>query len=414
MNGKFSLPLAPVLKLGGINEPGLVKSTGMSQQSSPSRWLFPVLAILVILVIAIWLIDFDEVITVLRNADARLLAASFVFLLTGNLLGTVRWRYLLANQSTYQQTLKSDGISFSANYLLHIPASVMRVITLGRISDVSSAQAASSMVVDRLLEQILRITCLLLALVGFARLLISTSALIGNIVGILVGIGIVFWLIRNPETVGEYLTRWLARLPRMGQPRSQRLVTNLVKGFVLAGSPRRFGFALLLSGVVWICYFGFQALCLMALGFDLTAREIAVMSLTVLAVAPPSAPAMPGIYHGVVIAALAVLGLLDVSDLTAYAIASHILQIAAWLPVGIWGLLTTDLRLRDLAASGRAFVSSPGSNTPDNQARQEEQRDRVNESGAPVRSTAGEGEYAWDNQGAGDAVQDMDSSTHGP
>lgn len=379
----------------------------MAQQRSSRRWWFPVLVILTILVIFVWLIDLGEVIAVLRAADARLLAASLVFLLVGNLLISVRWRYLLANVPAMRLVLKSDGMSYLSNYFLHIPASVMRVITLGRISSVSSAQAASSMVVDRLLEQILRITCLLLALVGFSRMVISTSALVGNILVILIGLGVVFWLIRNPDTVAEHLTNWLSRLPRIGQRRSAHMISNLVKGFVLAGSPGRFAVALLLSILMWGCFFVFQALCLLALGFDLTPREIAIMSLTVLAVATPSAPAMPGIYHGIVVAALALLGLLDASALTAYAIVSHILQIVAWLPAGIWGFLTTDLRLGEMAASSREFVSASRSNTPDDQPGHEEQSDRINEGGPAVRAPAGESEHTRDHQGAGNPIEDV-------
>jgi uncharacterized protein (TIRG00374 family) len=398
-------------KLGTINEPGLVKSRLMSRLRSFRRWLLPALAMLIILVIVIWLIDLREVYDVLRAADARLLAASLVFLLAGNLLLTIRWRYLLANQPAFIMTLKSDGMSYLSNYFLHIPASIMRVVTLGRITDVSSAQAASSMVVDRLLEQIMRITCLLLALAAFARMVVSTSTLVGNILVILVGLGVVFWLIRNPETVAEHLTIWLARLPRVSKQRSASLVSNLVNGFVLAGTPARFGVGLLLSVIMWGCFFGFQALCLLALGFDLTQREIAIISLTTLAVATPSGPAMPGIYHGIVVAALALLGMLDASELTAYAIASHILQILAWLPLGIWGFLSTDLRLGELVAFNEAVKSTSRDNPPDDKPGQDEQGDGINEGSPAVRAAAGESEHTWDNQGAGDPVEDVHTTS---
>jgi uncharacterized membrane protein YbhN (UPF0104 family) len=180
-------------------------------------------------------------------------------------------------------------------------------------------------------------------------------------VGLLLGILLLFWLLRRPDQAVAVLSGWLGRIPRVGSARAHSLVTNLVQGFILAGSPGRFLLALLLSVGMWASFFVFQALILVALGQDLDLRQITALALATLAVAPPSAPAMPGVYHGVVVASLSLLGILDAVTLTAYAILGHALQLSYWLVMGVWGITSSNLRLGELINFGRLDTSGSAS-----------------------------------------------------
>lgn len=337
-------------------------------------WLAVLIIAAVILVFTVW-IDPAEIVAVIRQADWRYLAAAGLFLLAGLLMLSLRWRFLLHNQAAYRDVLKSDGMSFFTTSLAPIPAPPLRVITISQISPVTLTAATSGMVVDRLLEQLMRLSCLLLALFLYAQLLISPVALAGNLVGLLLGFLLLFWLMRYPDQAVAVLSGWLGRIPRLGSARAHSLVSNLVQGFVLAGTPARFLLALLLSVVMWLCFFVFQALVLTALGQGLDVRQTAALALATLAIAPPSAPAMPGVYHSVVVASLSLLGVLDATVLTAYAILAHLLQFGYWMTVGIWGLSTSNLRLGELLRFGRVNAASndssdasraPGGDAPDN------------------------------------------------
>jgi uncharacterized protein (TIRG00374 family) len=336
--------------------------------------------ITVILILFFLLLDPGEIWNELRQADWRILLLAWVFLVAGLGLLSLRWRYLLRGAPSYPQVLKSDGMSFLTTSLTPVPAPALRVVTLSRIAPVSATLATSGMVVDRLLEQIMRVTCLLLALIVYARLLVSTASMVGNLVAIVLGLVLVFWMIRNPAPFISSLSRLTSRLPGLSEKQAHSFISNLVQGFVLAGTPLRFFIALLLSIVMWGCFFCFQILIIYALGLELNFRESAAIALAVLAIAPPSAPAMPGVYHGVLVAGLTLLGILDIATLTAYAIISHALQLAYWLPLGVWGVLKTDLRLTELFNMGRVRASAAGDHPADYQAGQEEQGDPVDES----------------------------------
>lgn len=337
-----------------------------SLRRSRNTWLVLLFIAAVILAFAVW-IDPAEIMAVIIQADWRYLMAASVFLLAGILMLSLRWRFLLHNQAAYAAVLKSDGMSNLATSLAPVPTPPLRVITISRISQVTIAAATSGMVVDRLLEQLMRLICLFLALVLFAQLLISPAALAGNLLGLLLGLLLLVWLLRRPDQAIAALSGWLGRIPRLGSARAHGLVRNLVQGFVLAGTPARFGMALLVSIGMWGCFFVFQVLVLAALGWALDLRQVAALALAALAVAPPSAPAMPGVYHGVVVATLSLFGLMDATALTAYALLGHALQLTLWLVLGLWGFITSNLRLGELLqAFPQAGSASTGGDAPDN------------------------------------------------
>jgi glycosyltransferase 2 family protein len=325
-----------------------VQSNLMRVKRSTWRYLVIPLIILVVLGVFFVFVDPREIVVQLVSADWRYLGGALIFLVAGYLIGAVRWRFLLENRPTYPQTLRSDSMSFLANVLLHVPSSVGRVLTITRISSVTIVQATSGMVVDRLLEQIMRVVCLVLTLVVYSRMLVSPTALAGNLFLVGLGVAFIFWVIRNPKPTIEWLGRWLGKLPRVSPKRIQTMLEDFIQGLRLVGNPARFGLVILFSVSMWGCFFVFQVLCLGALGLDLSFRQMAALALATLAVATPSAPAMPGIYHGIVIATLALLKILDGSSLAAYTILSHALQMIVWLPTGLWSFSTSDLRLSQL------------------------------------------------------------------
>jgi uncharacterized protein (TIRG00374 family) len=335
------------------------------------KTLLTVVFIVLVFVLLFFFIDPAEIWREFQNTDWRLLAVAWVFLLAGILLISARWRYFLHYVPDYRTVLKSDGMSHATTCLSPIPSAALRVITISRLSVVTMAQASTGMIVDRLLESIMRVFCLLLAVAVYARLLVSPVALAGNLAVVVAGLLLIFWLISRPVQVERALTGWARYLPGVEVKKVQPMIARLIQGFVLAGSPARFLTALGITIVMWGCFFIFQALVLVAMNLGLDTRQVAALSLAVLAVAPPSAPAMPGIYHGVVVASLALLGILNASSLTAYAILSHALYLALWLPLGIWGFLRSDLRLRDLVRLQRAAPSAAGGDAAHNEAGQE-------------------------------------------
>lgn len=343
------------------------------------RILLTILLILVIVFLLQYFIDPRQIWAEFQKTDWRGLAAAWVFLLIGVVLVTVRWLYLLHWKARFLAVFKSDGIGNATTCLSPIPSAPLRVITVSRLTEITIAQATTGMVVERMLEQLMRIVCLLLALAVYARLLVSPVALMGNLIAVVVLVVLIFWLISQPTRVEKTLVNWSLRIPGLEAGQARPAIIRTVQGFVLAGSPARFFAGFGITIVMWSCFFFFQALVLVAMNLGLEVREITAISLAVLAIAPPSAPAMPGVYHGVVVAGLSLLGILDVNTLTAYAILSHALYLLLWLPLGLWGFMRSDFRLHDLASRRTAVGSTTGGDAADYQSSQEQQTDSVDE-----------------------------------
>ena len=128
------------------------------------RLLLALAVTLVIGAIFFWFVDLDQVIELLRQADWRLLAAGMGALLVSYVLMAVRWRYLLANRTGFFPSFHAINISNLVNSLTPIPEIALRVLITGRSRDMSISGATSGMLVERSLEQVMRVLAFLLAL----------------------------------------------------------------------------------------------------------------------------------------------------------------------------------------------------------------------------------------------------------
>lgn len=111
---------------------------------------------------------------------------------------------------------------------------------------------------------------------------------------------------------------------------------------------RGFATAVIYSLGMWGFFLLFYASGFQSLGQDLGARQILSMSAVVLAILPPSAPAMIGIYQGAIVAILLPFGYFDVNIATAYALLVFGAQLMVWIILGIWGLKRTELKISNL------------------------------------------------------------------
>jgi hypothetical protein len=109
---------------------------------------------------------------------------------------------------------------------------------------------------------------------------------------------------------------------------------------------------MLLSVLAGACFWAFHALALTALPLHFTPRQVLTLSLGALALATPSAPTQPGLYHASVVAPLGVLGFGETS-LTAYAVLLHAVMMACMLALGALGLALTRPPAAVPSPSGR-------------------------------------------------------------
>jgi uncharacterized protein (TIRG00374 family) len=295
-----------------------------------------------------WFVDLNQVIEQLRQADWRLLAAGIGALLVAYVLLAIRWRYLLGNRPGFFPSFHAINMSNLVNSLTPIPEIALRVLITGGGSGMSIPGATSGMLIERSLEQVMRVLAFLLALLTGYVIALKTSSMLVN-GGLILGfMTLMVLIIRNAESIVSWMQIQLTRFPRLDQRRIEKVLSNLEAGLRIAGGPRQLTYGWLMSFGIWGAFFVFAYLVLLGLNIRLPVEQMVAITLLTLAVAPPSAPGMPGLYQATIVGGLSLIAGLDPALMTAYAIMVHILQVIPLVVLGIWGALGSNLTLRIL------------------------------------------------------------------
>jgi len=325
------------------------------RKSRLRTWLFVAAALLAVILLAAFL-NLEALFVQLGSANWTLLLSAAGFLVAGYFILGLRWRYILRNKPDLAPAFHSNNLSDLITLLTPIPAVALRVVSITQISPVTYEEAIPGMAVDRLLDIAMRLISLVLAFVlaTGSQLTFGTMLLTVAILALL--LGAIILLAQNGDAIANRITIWLSRSSRFSGQRVERILTGLIQGLTAVGSTRRLIAALLISMVMWVCFLGFQFLGWEALRVELTPEDMLVLSLAVLVVAPPSSPAMPGVYQGVVIASLLLVNLVNGETATAYAILSWVVMLLCLLVLGVWGVMRTDLRLKHLASDAQDLL----------------------------------------------------------
>jgi len=157
------------------------------------------------------------------------------------------------------------------------------------------------------------------------------------------------WFTRNASTTVPRLVERSVRIPGLNKERLIGAMVDFQKNVSTMRAARGLTTAVLYSLGMWGLFLLFYASGFLSLGLRLDSREIFAMSAIVLAVLPPSTPAMIGVYQGLIVAILLPFGFFDVNTATAYGIVVFGAQLAVWMVLGIWGLKRTDIKISKLS-----------------------------------------------------------------
>lgn len=303
-----------------------------------------------------WFVDLNQVIELLRLADWRYLSAAVAALVVAYILLALRWRYLLGNQPGFVPSFHSVNLSNLVNSLTPIPEIALRVLITGQGSGMSVPGATSGMLVERSLEQVMRVLAFLVALLTGYVVTSNSGSIALNAGLIIVFLVSMALLLRNAERIILWIQTQLTRFPRLDQPRVESVLTDLVTGLKMAGGPRQLTIGWLMSFAIWGAFFVFVYLVLIGLNIHLPFPQMIAISMLTLAVAPPSAPGTPGLYQATIVGALSLIAGLDLALMTTYAIMIHILQVLPLLVLGFWGAMDTNLNLRSLLRQKQQVV----------------------------------------------------------
>lgn len=307
------------------------------------------LLLLGLLVLLATLVDWPAVLEMLARIDRSLLALGTLLLLIGYVFYAIRWRYLMKNIPALPATYHTANVGNMVNTLLPLrPGDAIRILLLGSKGSPPALMVTSSIVVERWLETILRLAALGGAFIYGTGAAVSGLTIAGSLTFLGASFVFMIWLVRQRDTALKVLPPWLGRLPRVDEARARRGLEHLIDGLNGVSSPRRLLVALIYSVITWTFFWGFHYLSLQALQPGLSVEQLLGISLGSLALVPPSATTLPGIFQVSMVAPLALMGY-NTALLTSYSLVLNTVSMVVVVLLGVWGTFAAGLTLRQLA-----------------------------------------------------------------
>lgn len=318
------------------------------ETNNKKRIALLLLVIVVIVALFIVLVDISLVISQLSAADLRFIAAASAAFIFGLITYAARWRTLLANKPGLLFTFHAGNLGHAGNIIIPFRAGeVIRILVMGTNESISYTESTTSVVVERLFEQLMRLLTFGLAILVGLGLQLSFGTVAGGIGFLILGFGAIAWLVKNQEFTLDKGSRLLGKLPRVTEESARHSLSDLLANLQSVSRPRQFAIILFWSVATWALFWAFFYFTLLSLGNDLANEQLLAVSLGALALSPPSAPTQPGIFHASIVLPLSALGM-NPEMLTAYAILLHIQEMFWMIGFGIWGLIATGLSLNSI------------------------------------------------------------------
>jgi uncharacterized protein (TIRG00374 family) len=321
--------------------------------------LFSVLLLLFLAVLAT-LVDWPVVMDMLAQANRFALVGGTVLLLIGYVFYAIRWRYLMKDIPRLPAVFHTANVGNMVNTLLPLrPGEAIRILLLCSKGPPPPLMAASSIVVERWLETILRMAALGGAFIFGAGAAVSGLTIIGSVAFLAISFLFMVWLVQRREKALLVIPPWLGRLPRLTEDDARRWLEHLIDGLNGVSSLRRLLIALVHSVITWTFFWGFHYLSLLALHPDLPTEQLLGISLGSLALVPPSATTLPGVFQVSMVAPLALMGY-DTALLTTYSLVLNTITLIVVILLGVWGTFASGLTLRQLADQTEAAALEEG------------------------------------------------------
>jgi hypothetical protein len=266
------------------------------------------------------------------------------------------WRYLLLNRPRWFSAFHANNLSNLVNILTPIPAFPVRIVVISTDPAVSLPKATSSELVVRLLDQSMRVAVILITIYLSARVGVAPLSILAGLALLVTALLMLFWMIRRKDKIVEWGTALLSRIPRVSHQFAHGIMLDLMDGLVDAGRPDRLIPAWLMAIATWMCFYIFHFLAVLALDQAIPLNDMLVIALFSLAIAPPSAPAMPGVFHAGIAAALTIVAGYDAELVVAYAVVLHATELALLAVLGLWGLIKVELTFEELLTSSEKVI----------------------------------------------------------
>ena len=321
--------------------------TPSTENSSNRSWLISGALIVLLILLTALFVDVEEMISVIRQTNPAYVLLGIFFLLLGIGIIDFRWWYLLSRRAPFRRLMHGAHASFIVPILTPIPNYISRVVITGTTTNISLPQATTGMVVERMIAQIMRITTIVLAISLGAQSELSPASMVRSVgISVLVLVGYLL-AIRYANAVTRAVDRLLSAL-RMKAAWREKITAMVGDALCTNVGMKELLLALGVTIVMWTFFFLFHFLVILAMPLQLSVHEKATIAMGTLALTPPSAPAMLGIYQISQIGPGLILRFGSFEDLLPYSLVLYFLQLIVWLVLTLIGLRALELRFVDL------------------------------------------------------------------
>lgn len=317
-------------------------------------------------------VDFVHLWETFRQANYLYLLPAALLLVAINIARAVRWRLLIGDEPALdlRRLFAIVNIGYLFNNVLPAKAGeVVRAYLVGRVVRGGVGRAASTLVVERLLD-VLTLVVLMLVLMPLVTLpawlrnagLTFGALAIGGSVALVV-------LARFGKRGLDWVWRIVGRMPVVGHPKMKEALAGLLEGFRVLTDWRVLGGVAIWSALVWLGYAVFNYVLMLAFRLSLPFSAAAtVLCATGFSMVVPSSPGAVGPFEAAAVLALSLFGLPE-SPASAYAFGLHGFTNITLILYGLVGLRREGLsfsRLRsgalpeaDLAGAAGDRAASP-------------------------------------------------------
>jgi uncharacterized protein (TIRG00374 family) len=329
------------------------------------RLLLGVSISLLCLVLAFRGVHFDQVGAALRAASYWWLLPATALIVASLMVRAARWRLLFypTTDLRYRNVFGSMNAGYLVNTIL--PArlgEIVRAVMLGRLEDVRTAHALSTVVVERVLDMLTTIAMLAL-LIPFvplpdgstAPLLVATAlAVVGLVVIAVAG--------ANPHWAHALMRLASSRLPQRWSERIHGVLDSFLDGWGVLSMPRVAVALVAYSVAIWLIIA--LALYCVLFAFHLRLPPTApmfVLALVSLSFIVPSSPGHVGVFQFVAVRALEIGFGVDANVALSFALVAQVVSFAPPTLLGAWFVWRSGLSWSRLVSLGRDRAAVGGS-----------------------------------------------------
>ncbi len=278
-----------------------------------------------------------------RQGDYLYLVPALVLLLGISFARATRWHILIGETAGLGVRRLYDIVNIGYLFNNVLPAKageVVRAYLVGRIIPGGVGRAASTLVVERLLDvlTLVVLTVVLMPIVALPAWVRSAGLIFGAIA--FAGTAALVVLAHYRSRGLDWVWRIVGRVPLVGHPKVKQALASLLEGFLVLTDGRVLRGVALWSVLIWLGYAVFNYVLMHVFRLSLPFSAAAtVLCATGFSMVVPSSPGAVGPFEAAAVLALSVFGLAE-SPATAYAFGLHGFTNITLIVLGLLGLRT--------------------------------------------------------------------------